>query len=145
MHALIIEDQPLIAAIIQSVLEDCGFRTFAVAASSDDAIRAAARRCPDLITVDVCLECGDGIEAIRYICPDLSLPVIFITGRAPAEVRAEIPEVPVLKKPFSAQTLTYAVAASLRQRAGPTASNQPQLSDELHPDGPLRRSCAASQ
>jgi two-component system phosphate regulon response regulator PhoB len=117
MHALIIEDQPLIATIIEAVLADCGFATFDVAASSSDAVRAAARRCPDLITADVGLAEGNGIEAIRDICPDLSIPVIFITGRAPAQVRAEISDFPVLHKPFSVQTLTYAVAASMRQRA----------------------------
>lgn len=121
MHALIIEDQPLIAAIIESVLEDCGFRTFDVATSTDEAILAAALRCPDLITADVALRRGDGVEAVRYICPDLSIPVIFITGSAAADVRAQISDFPVLNKPFSAQTLTYAVAASLRQRAASAA------------------------
>ena len=122
MHALIIEDQPMIAALIECVLMDCGFDTFDFAASSDEAILAAARRCPDLITVDVTLESGNGIEAIRIICPGLSTPVIFITGLAAAEVRAKIANYPVLHKPFSEQTLAYAVAASLNERVGPAVS-----------------------
>lgn len=116
MHALIIEDHSMIAGIIKSVLEDCGFDSFEVAVSSADAILAAARRCPDLITADVTLAAGNGIDAIRRICPDFSIPVIFITSHAAAEVRAEIAAYPILGKPFSAQTLTYAVDASLRNR-----------------------------
>lgn len=113
MHALIIEDEVMIAAAIEYVLRDCGFDSFDIASSGSEAIVAATRRCPDLITADVQLAAGDGIEAIRIICREPSIPVIFITGRAPGEVRAEMSGYPVLKKPFSEQTLTYAVAASL--------------------------------
>lgn len=113
MHALIIEDEVMIAAAIEYVLRDCGFDSFDIATSSDAAVAAAARRCPDLITADVKLEAGNGIEAIRIICRGPSIPVILITGRGAAEVRAEVSEYPVLNKPFSEQTLTYAVAASL--------------------------------
>ena len=113
MHALIIEDEIMIAAAIEYVLGDCGFTSFDVVSSSDAAIAAAARRCPDLITADVKLAAGDGIEAIRLICHEQSIPVIFITGLATAEVRGQVADYPVLAKPFSEQTLNYAVAASL--------------------------------
>lgn len=121
MHALIIEDHPMIAALIECVLMDCGFDTFDIAASCKEAILAAAQRCPDLITADVTLESGNGIEAIRIICPGQSTPLIFITGLAAAEVRAKVTNYPVIHKPFSEQTLTYAVAASLNERVGRAA------------------------
>ena len=113
MHALIIEDEIMIAAAIEFVLRDCGFDSFDIAPSSDAAIASAHRRCPDLITADVKLAPGNGIDAIREICRGPPIPVIFITGHAAAEVRAQVPNYPVLSKPFSEQTLTYAVAASL--------------------------------
>ena len=113
MHALIIEDEILIAAAIEYVLRDSGFDSFDVAPTSTAAISAAARRCPDLITADVTLAAGDGIEAIRTICDEPSIPVIFITGQVAADVRRQVPDYPVLTKPFSEQTLTYTVAASL--------------------------------
>ena len=113
MHALIIEDEIMIAAAIEFVLRDCGFDSFDIASSSYAAIRAAAYRCPDLITADISLAAGDGIEAIRIICREPAIPVIFITGHAAAEVRQQLPDYPVLTKPFSEQTLTYTVAAAL--------------------------------
>ena len=100
MHALIIEDEVMIAATIEFVLRDCGFDSFDIAASSMDAIRAAARRCPDLITADVTLAAGDGIEAIRIICRKPSIPVIIITGHAAADIREQVPDYPVPTKPF---------------------------------------------
>ena len=50
MHALIIEDECLIAMAIEDALRDCGFTSFDVAVSADEAVAAAARKCPDLIT-----------------------------------------------------------------------------------------------
>ena len=112
MHALIIEDQRLFASIIEYVLRDCGFDSFHVAASRDSAILAARTRRPDLITADVVLETGSGLEVIDAIGAWHSAPVIFITGAA-AEIRDRVPDCPVLDKPFSEETLAYAVAATL--------------------------------
>lgn len=103
----------MIAAAIEYVLRESGFDSFDVASSSFAAIVSAANRCPDLITADVELAVGNGIEAIRIICQQLSVPVIIITGRAAAEVRRHVADYPVLSKPFSEETLTYAVAASI--------------------------------
>ena len=113
MHALIIEDEFMIACAIEYVLRDCGFDSFDIESSSYAAIRAAARHRPDLITADVTLAGGDGIEAIRIICHGPSIPVIFITGHVAADIRQRAPNYPVLTKPFSEQTLTYTIAASL--------------------------------
>lgn len=115
MHALIIEDEIMIAAAIEFVLRDCGFDSFDIASSSLAAIAAARRRCPDLITADVKLTAGNGIDAIRTICRDPRIPVIFITGQVAADVRQQVADYPVLTKPFSEQTLTYTVAASLER------------------------------
>lgn len=113
VHALIIEDEMMIAAAIEFVLRDCGFDSFDVASTTYEAIRSSARRCPDLITADITLSEGDGIEAIRIICRKPAIPVILITGHAAAEVRQQVADYPVLSKPFSEQTLTYTVAAAL--------------------------------
>ena len=114
MHVLIIEDEPLIAMSIEDALRDSGCTSFAFATSATDAVAAATLRCPDLITADVQLAPGCGIEAVGAICGGKPIPVIFITGTA-ARVRERITEHAVLNKPFSEQTLQYAVAASMLQ------------------------------
>ena len=104
VHALIIEDEFMIASVIEFVLRDCGFDSFDIVASSDSAIMAASRRRPDLITADVMLTASSGLDAVSAICSSPSIPVIFITARAP-EIRDTL-DYTVLSKPFTEQTLT---------------------------------------
>ena len=100
MHALIIEDESLIAMVIENVLRDCGFSSIAFAMSEADAVACACSQCPDLITCDVRLNPGSGIEAIGSICQHRPIPVIFLTG-SPDEARARYPDHVVLTKPFT--------------------------------------------
>jgi len=48
MHALIIEDDALVAMAIEEILRDCGFTSFHLAVSLDEAVAAARERCPSL-------------------------------------------------------------------------------------------------
>ena len=108
MHALIIEADELIAMTIEEVLRDCGFTSFHFAVSLDEAVVAARERCPRLITADVELKPGSGIDAVQTICSDAPLPVIFITGRAD-DARSRMPLHAVLSKPFRVSEVEAAV------------------------------------
>lgn len=108
MHALIIEDDELIAMAIEDVLRDCGFRSFDVAGSVDAAVTAVTTRCPQLITADVELKPGCGIDAVQTICSERVIPVVFITGQ-PDSVRSQMPQHPVLGKPFRGSDVQAAV------------------------------------
>ena len=112
MHALIIEDEAMIAATIEFVLRECGFESFDIAPSSQMAINAARARRPDLVTADVQLGRGSGIEAVQAIRTQGPVPVIYITASA-RDVRERLDDHAVIDKPFSQETLAYAVAASL--------------------------------
>ena len=117
MHALIIEDESLIAMAIEDALRGCGFTTFDVAVSAEEAITAAARRCPDLITADVELRPGCGITAVQSICSGQPIPVLFITGR-PGEVRTRMPGHALVEKPFIAKHVIDATKLTLDSRSG---------------------------
>ena len=112
MHALIIEDESMIAMAIEDALRDLGFTSFDLAPCSQSAVDAAGRRCPDLITSDVQLKPGCGISTVLAICEDAVNPVIFITGNV-ADVMRRIPDCRALSKPFSPQQLATAVHAAL--------------------------------
>lgn len=81
-HALIIEDNALIALMIRDYLEECGYDSVDLASTQGEAIQLAEQRCPDLITADDSLEHGSGVEAIRHICRGKAIPVIFIGCRS---------------------------------------------------------------
>lgn len=108
MHALIIEDDELIAIAIEEVLRDCDFTSFDVAVSLNEAVAAARKRCPCLITADVELKPGSGIDAVKTICSRSPIPVIFITGRADL-ARSRMPQHLVLNKPFIVSEVEAAV------------------------------------
>lgn len=112
MHALIIEDESLIAISIQAILGDCGFASFDIASSSEEAIIAAKRRCPALITADVELRPGSGIDAVNAICCGPPIPVVFITG-SPGEVARRMPHHPLVAKPFTQEAVMAAVKLAL--------------------------------
>ena len=117
MHALIIEDESLIAMAIEDALRGCGFTSFDHAASAEGAVAAAASQCPDLITADVELRPGCGITAVQSICSDLPIPVLFITG-SPNEVRIRMPGHAMIEKPFEADRIMEVIKATMESRDG---------------------------
>jgi CheY-like chemotaxis protein len=113
IHALIIEDEFLIAMLIEESLRQCGFTSFAFAISKEDAVRSAQGRCPDLITADVELNPGSGIDAVDEICSGPPIPVVFVTG-SPWQVAEYKPDHLLLMKPFQSGDLIAIAQQALR-------------------------------
>jgi DNA-binding response OmpR family regulator len=110
MHALIIEDQPLIAMMIEEELAEQGYTTFDFATRQADAVQLAVKRCPDLITADDQLIEGTGIGAVREICAHQAIPVVYIAG---ALDELSIPDAVILPKPFRSHDLREAVRRAI--------------------------------
>ena len=104
-HALIIEDEELIAASIEEELRGLGFTSFGVARTEREAILFAAHQEPDLITVDATLEEGSGVSAVLTICARRPVPVIVVTGNP---MQVTLPGVVTLGKPFNAAAFAIA-------------------------------------
>jgi CheY-like chemotaxis protein len=113
MHALIIEDEFLTAQLIEDRLRDLGYTSFAFAADEREAIAEASRRCPDLITSDVQLAEGCGIDAVQQICNERPIPILYITGSA-AQVRERCPWAVIIQKPFGVADLGAGVRDARR-------------------------------
>jgi CheY-like chemotaxis protein len=100
-HVLIIEDEAMIAMLLQDVLEEAGATSFAFAATEDDAVWLALQRAPDVIASDVQLVEGTGLGAVQRIHANVGeIPVLFITG-TPTDCLPRIPQGIVLTKPVS--------------------------------------------
>lgn len=114
-HVLIIEDEPLIALLVQDILEQEGATSFAFADTQEGAVAAAISQPPEVITSDVRLIEGTGPEAVHAIHEKLGdIPVIFITS-SPAECEPCDPPGEVLGKPIDQAEL----AASFHRIARP--------------------------
>jgi CheY-like chemotaxis protein len=114
LHALVIEDEPLVALDLEYQLRLLGVSTVDVAASEIGAIELAKQRCPDLITADVGLQQGSGISAVQAICAkNGTIPVIYVTAQsdrlsnAPADLVVTKPFLPgALRRAFNAAIST---------------------------------------
>lgn len=101
-HVLIIEDQPLLALVIQIQLEDRGATSFAFAATQEEAVEAASETRPDFITSDVRLLSGSGPLAVETIIEQLGpIPVVFITA-TPGDCHPLPACARIILKPFTA-------------------------------------------
>ena len=104
-HALIIEDEWLIAEYLTVLTEEAGATSIATAVTEDEAISAARELVPNIILSDVRLVGGTGPRAVQAITADAGeVPVIFITG-TPEECRPCEPGVVILRKPIQPSTL----------------------------------------
>lgn len=82
-HALIIEDEILIAMEVETLLREQGFTTVDVADNAHEALDLALRRKPDLITADYRIIGGTGEDAVSAIMAHLGpIPVVYVTGNA---------------------------------------------------------------
>jgi len=107
-HALIIEDELFLAMEMEEVLETLGYPSCDVAASMQQAIRDAGRRCPDLIIADQTILGGSGTQAITQICAEVPIPVVFVTASG-EDVLEHLPEALVVDKPFNMARLRTAI------------------------------------
>lgn len=105
-HVLIIEDEPLVAMLIEDCLLEAGAESCDIAATEDEAVTMARRHPPGFITTDVRLRVGRGPSAVRQIRAELGpIPTVVITGELAPDMPAP-PPCPLLTKPFQLAALT---------------------------------------
>lgn len=91
--ALIVEDEPLIAFVIQEMLEQCHYHIAGVVPTEHEAV-AAASDC-DVIIMDINLLEGNGLSAARSIRQSSKVPILFCSAYvALPEVRDAILNIP---------------------------------------------------
>ncbi|HVY34548.1 MAG TPA: response regulator [Caulobacteraceae bacterium] len=112
---LIIEDEPVIAADIEALVRELGHRVSDIAATRREAVEAVARQMPGLVLADIQLADGSsGIDAVKDILANDSVPVIFITAFPERLLTGERPEPTFLiTKPFQPETVKAAIGQAL--------------------------------
>ena len=82
---LIVEDQQLIALMIEELADDLGWEVAATAYSADGAFMALDHITPTLAVLDIDL--GDCTSlGVAALCDTLNIPVVFVTGYSPGQV-----------------------------------------------------------
>lgn len=129
LRVLVVDDDPAIQRILQSVLADLGL-TFIAAETAADAEAVLASGPVEFLILDLFLPDADGRVLLRKLRSDAStaaLPVLVLTGRSSEEVAAECFEMGAqgfIQKPFDPKALSAEVKDQLERLAG-RASDPP--------------------
>lgn len=114
-RVLIIEDEPIIAMDIETIVRDLGHEVTGVAVTRDEAVAAAMADRPGLVLADIQLaDDSSGIDAVKDILSEIRVPVIFITAFPERLLTGERPEPTFLiTKPFQRSTVKAAISQAL--------------------------------
>jgi CheY-like chemotaxis protein len=127
---LIIEDEPMIAMDLESIVEGLGHRVAGVARTHKEAMSAVEKERPGLVLADIQLADGSsGLDAVNEMLGSIEVPVIFITAYPDRLLTGERPEPAFLiTKPYQPDTVKAIVSQALfferraRLREQPSAS-----------------------
>ncbi|RKQ69406.1 response regulator receiver domain-containing protein [Litorimonas taeanensis] len=114
-NVLIVEDEPIIAADIEGLVEELGHTVDSIAATRTEAVKAAARKTPGIVLADVQLADGSsGIDAVSDILDEHAVPIIFITAFPEKLLTGDKPEPAYLiSKPFNPENVKAAISQAL--------------------------------
>jgi CheY-like chemotaxis protein len=114
-RVLVIEDEPIIALDLRSIVEGLGHTVVGTADTHRTAVDAATETDPDLVLADIKLADGSsGIDAVREILERHTVPVIFITAYPERLLTGERPEPTYLvTKPFRQAHVEAVIAQAL--------------------------------
>jgi len=114
-RVMIIEDEPIIAMDIETIVRDLGHEVTGVAVTRDEAVALAMEDRPGLVLADIQLaDDSSGIDAVKDILAEFEVPVIFITAFPERLLTGERPEPTFLiTKPFQRSTVKAAISQAL--------------------------------
>lgn len=114
-RVLIIEDEPLIALDLESLVTDIGHSVVGVARTRSEAVTLAARTEPQLVLADIQLADGSsGIDAVNDILRKQNVPVIFVTAYPERLLTGERAEPTFLvTKPFKPEMVKAIISQAL--------------------------------
>jgi DNA-directed RNA polymerase specialized sigma24 family protein len=112
---MIIEDEPLIAMDLESLVEGLGHKVTGIARTRTEAVSLAGDKRPGLILADIQLADGSsGLDAVNDLLEAFEVPVIFITAYPERFLTGERPEPAFLiAKPFQPANVSAVISQAL--------------------------------
>jgi len=109
---LLVEDETVIAFLIEDMLAELGFHHVLHAASVPDAIALLRARLPDVAILDVNVG-NTPVYPIAELLVAANIPFMFASGYGNAGIPAQWKSVPTIQKPFEGGTLAAAIGSIL--------------------------------
>ncbi len=127
-RVMIIEDEPIIAMDISSIVTELGHTVTGIARTRAAAVELGSSDRPDLILADIQLaDNSSGIDAVNDLLAQFgNIPVIFITAFPERLLTGDRPEPAFLiSKPYSEEQVRSAVSQALFFRSTESLTAQP--------------------
>ena len=109
-HLLVVEDEPLVAMMLQDVLDEAGYVVIGPIAQLDSAVEAAREQAIDLALLDVNLM-GKQVYPVAVVLAARGIPFLFMTGYGDGSLPAEYAGRPAVAKPYKMKALLDALEA----------------------------------
>ncbi|HWE46731.1 MAG TPA: response regulator [Caulobacteraceae bacterium] len=117
LRVLVVEDESLVAMLIDDVLGELNCVVAGVASNLKDGLDKAATLAFDIAILDVNLN-GTAAYPIAELLTARGAPFVFSTGYGAVGVPEAFSAAPVLAKPFDEARMRSALAAAWRGRSG---------------------------
>ena len=113
VRVLVVEDEYLVASLIEEVLQSAGCIVSGPVSRLADALDAAERIACDVAVLDVNLA-GERIYPVAEILSRRDVPFVFVTGYAAGGLPGEFAERPRICKPFKMADLLAALSTLMK-------------------------------
>jgi DNA-binding response OmpR family regulator len=113
---LLVEDEAMIAMLVEDMLEDFGHKLVKVATRLEEALTAARNEVFDLAILDLNLG-GALTYPVADMLRDKGVPFIFATGYGSGGLKEAYSDLPTLQRPFNQEALGLAIMGALGPRA----------------------------
>lgn len=115
LRVLLVEDESLVAMLIEDALHDLGCAAISVASTLDEALRKASSSDFDIAILDVNLN-GAPAFPVAELLARRRVPFVFSTGYGVSGVPESFRTVPILAKPFKENEVERALEAAMASR-----------------------------
>ncbi|HYH23310.1 MAG TPA: response regulator [Azospirillum sp.] len=117
LRLLLVEDEAMVAMMLEDMLGDFGCEIVGPAASVAAALELAGHEGLDGAILDVNVG-GEPIYPVAEALVARGVPFVFTTGYGAADIDRRFADAPAVQKPFSTGALRDALAATLPERKG---------------------------
>ena len=115
LRVLVVEDEPLVAMLLEDMLSESGHAAVGPASTVDTALKMVAAGGFDCAILDINLR-GVPVYAVALALDEAEIPYVFTSGYGPAGVDPKFAHRPAIAKPIATNGLEdflNGVAASL--------------------------------
>jgi CheY-like chemotaxis protein len=116
VHVLVIEDEFMVAILVEQLLREWGFRTITSASSVHRALTAINKTLPDIAILDVMLADHASFPAAELL-KSKNVPFLFLTALTESAMPPEWQKHTRLEKPFDIEQLKAALDRLLARQS----------------------------